>query len=72
MKTQNNAHPHKRINKTQVCELCGGVSDMSLHRWLNNPKLNFPKPIYISRRRYWREADVIAWLEAQPQKEVAQ
>jgi predicted DNA-binding transcriptional regulator AlpA len=37
---------------------------MTLHRWLNNPDLNFPKPAYIGRRRYWREADVIAWLEA--------
>lgn len=56
---------YKRINAARVCELCGGVSDMSLWRWLNDNKLNFPKPIYISRRRYWREADVIAWLEAQ-------
>lgn len=58
-------HPHRRINAARVCELCGGVSDMSLWRWLNDPALNFPKPIYIARRRYWREADVIAWLDAQ-------
>jgi len=57
--------PHKRINAARVCEICGGVSDMSLWRWLNDPALNFPKPIYIARRRYWREADVIAWLDAQ-------
>ena len=64
MTTQSTAHPHKRISAAQVCEICGGVSDMSLHRWLNNPELDFPKPIYISRRRYWREADVIEWLDA--------
>lgn len=46
-----------------VRETCGGVSDMTLWRWLNDEKLNFPKPIYISRRRYWREAEIIAWIE---------
>lgn len=55
---------HKRINAGRVCEMCGGVSSMSLHRWLNDPNMDFPKPIYIARRRYWREADVIEWLEA--------
>ena len=57
-------NPHRRINASQVCDLCGGVSHMSLYRWLNDESMNFPKPIYIARRRYWREADVIAWLEA--------
>lgn len=54
----------KRITATKVRDLCGDVSDMTLWRWLNDPALNFPKPIYIARRRFWREADVIAWLEA--------
>ncbi|WP_373486911.1 helix-turn-helix transcriptional regulator [Blastomonas sp.] len=48
-----------------VRDALGGVSDMTLWRWLNDPALNFPKPIYIARRRYWREADVSAWLDAQ-------
>jgi len=50
---------------TAVRDALGGVSDMTLWRWLNDPALNFPKPIYIARRRYWREADVSAWLDAQ-------
>jgi predicted DNA-binding transcriptional regulator AlpA len=37
------------------------ISDMSLHRWLNNPELNFPKPMKINRRRYFKEADLITW-----------
>lgn len=55
----------KLISAATVRELCGGISDMSLWRWLNNPELAFPKPIHIAKRRYWREADVIAWLDAQ-------
>ena len=55
----------KLISASAVRELCGGISDMSLWRWLNDPELNFPKPIYIARRRYFREAEILAWIEAQ-------
>jgi len=58
-------NPHRRIPAGEVLHLCGDVNAMTLHRWLNNPDLNFPKPHYIGRRRYWREADIIAWLDAQ-------
>ncbi|RKF22731.1 AlpA family phage regulatory protein [Altericroceibacterium spongiae] len=54
----------KLIGSAAVRELCGGISDMSIWRWLNDETLNFPKPIYISRRRYWREAEIITWIEA--------
>ena len=55
----------KRITAAQTRALCGDISDMTLWRWLN--ERGFPKPIYIARRRFWREADVLAWLEAQSQ-----
>ena len=54
----------KLIGAAAVREMCGGVSDMSVWRWLSDPALQFPKPIYISRRRYWREADLLAWIDA--------
>ncbi|WP_422001181.1 helix-turn-helix transcriptional regulator [Roseovarius mucosus] len=59
---QNNSHC--RIRAAVVRQMCGDISDMTLWRWLENPELNFPRPIYIGRRRYWREADIVAWLEA--------
>lgn len=40
------------------------ISDMSLHRWLNNPDLNFPAPLKINRRRYFKESDLVAWERA--------
>lgn len=58
------SNPHRRIPASEVRQLCGNVSDMTLHRWLNRPELDFPQPTYIGRRRYWREAAVIAWLDA--------
>lgn len=57
--------PRRRVSSARVCELCGGISSMTLWRWLNDPTMGFPKPIYISRRRYWREKDVLAFLDAQ-------
>lgn len=58
------SNPHRRIRAAVVRQMCGGISDMTLWRWLENPELNFPRPIYIGRRRYWRESDIVAWLEA--------
>lgn len=64
--------PAKRIPASAVRKLCGGVSDMTLWRWLGSPEMDFPRPIYIGRRRYWREADVIAWLDAQSAQTAAE
>jgi len=52
----------RRITAAQVRELCGGISDMTLWRWVQDR--DFPKPIYIARRRYWREVEVLQWLDA--------
>jgi len=55
---------YRRISAHDVRHLCGGISDMTLWRWLDNSELNFPRPIYIGRRRYFREAEIIAWMDA--------
>ena len=52
----------KLIPSATVREICGGISDMSLWRWLNDPVMGFPRPLVISRRRYWREADIANWI----------
>jgi predicted DNA-binding transcriptional regulator AlpA len=38
-----------------------GISDMSLHRWLNDESVGFPKPLGIGKRRYWRLSDLQAF-----------
>lgn len=58
---QEDAYIPARTTRT----LCGGVSDMTLWRWLNSSKLDFPEPIRINGRRYWRRSEVNAWLTAQ-------
>tara|TARA_R110000868_G_scaffold35458_5_gene127091 strand:- start:1076 stop:1273 length:198 start_codon:yes stop_codon:yes gene_type:complete len=52
----------KMIAARQVRMRIGNISDMTLYRWLNDPRLSFPKPIVIQNRRYWREEDVDRWL----------
>jgi predicted DNA-binding transcriptional regulator AlpA len=37
------------------------VTDMSIYRWERDPRLNFPQPIRIGRRKFWDEADLEAW-----------
>ena len=64
-------HPARLLQADAVRELLGGISDMTLWRWCANETLNFPKPIHIQRRRFWREADVLAWMEAQAEPEEA-
>lgn len=53
----------KLIPAAAVRDGLGGISDMTLWRWLNDPALNFPQPVRIQKRRYWRESEIAAWLE---------
>ena len=44
----------KYLTANQVRARFGGISDMSLWRWLNNEQLGFPRPLVINRRRFFR------------------
>ena len=57
--------PETWINAPEAQRLCGGVSAMSLHRWLADEQLGFPRPAYINGKRYFLKRDVIAWMNAQ-------
>lgn len=46
------------LTAAQVRRRYGGVSDMTLHRWLHDSALDFCQPIVIGRRRYWRLTDL--------------
>jgi predicted DNA-binding transcriptional regulator AlpA len=47
------------------------VSDMTLWRWMRNPKLNFPQPTIINRRRYWAEEELQQWERARASREAS-
>ena len=58
----------KLISAAAVRDLCGGVTDMTIWRWLHHPELDFPKPIKIGRRNYWRETELADWLDRQAEE----
>jgi predicted DNA-binding transcriptional regulator AlpA len=35
-----------------------GVTSMTVHRWLRDERLQFPKPIKIRDRNYWRAVEI--------------
>lgn len=62
---------NKLIGANALRILLGDVSDMTVWSWLQNPELGFPRPVYIARRRYWKEAEVENWIQAQAEKGAA-
>jgi predicted DNA-binding transcriptional regulator AlpA len=34
------------------------VSDRTIDRWVADPKVGFPQPMVIQRRRFWRLAEI--------------
>lgn len=50
------------ITAAKARRLAGGISDMTLWRWLT--KGIIPQPIIIERRRYWRRGEYVASLHA--------
>jgi len=49
------------LNAAQVRARYGGVSDMTLWRWLRDKELGFPKPRRINRLRYWNDSELTEW-----------
>ncbi|WP_037460716.1 helix-turn-helix transcriptional regulator [Sinorhizobium fredii] len=37
------------------------ISGMTLYRWLRDPKLAFPKPMVVNRRKFFKENELTAW-----------
>ena len=51
------------LQAEEVREKLGNISDMTLWRWLDDPDMGFPKPIYLRRRRFWRQSVLLAWID---------
>jgi predicted DNA-binding transcriptional regulator AlpA len=55
-----------------VAEQVGGISRMSLHRWANDPKLQFPPAdVVIYNRRYWHASTIRRWQAERVAKSAA-
>jgi hypothetical protein len=42
-----------------------GIVDRTLDRWLGNPELDFPRPLVVNNRRYFRERALVLWERQQ-------
>lgn len=51
------------IGATEARRLAGGVSDMTIWRWMKDGII--PAPIKIRKRNYWRRGEFIAALSGQ-------
>ena len=59
------SNPCELRNASSVCKQLGNISNVTLWRRINNPELDFPPPIKISGRLYFRAHEIDAWVEAQ-------
>jgi predicted DNA-binding transcriptional regulator AlpA len=49
------------LTSAQVRGRYGAISAMALWRWLRDPRMDFPQPIYFGRLRFWRVNDLEEW-----------
>lgn len=40
------------------------IAAITFYRWERNSGLNFPKPMLINRRKFFRKSDIYAWEKA--------
>jgi predicted DNA-binding transcriptional regulator AlpA len=56
-------HPDKLITNPAVARLfC--VAPRTIFNWVVRPDLGFPRPLIIGARRYFSEAEILAWKAA--------
>jgi predicted DNA-binding transcriptional regulator AlpA len=51
----------RKLTRNQVAERYGGVHVRSIDRWSEDPKMGFPKPLYIGSRPMWDESELEQW-----------
>lgn len=49
------------LTSTQTRARVGGVSTMCIWRWMRDPRVQFPAPVKINSRNYWRLGDLRQW-----------
>lgn len=46
---------------SRMVRACFNVTDMTIWRWQQDPKVGFPPPIKIGDRSYWKSSTIEAW-----------
>jgi hypothetical protein len=57
------------LSAIEVRRMLGGVSDVTLSRWMNDARVGLPRPVKfgarLNARRFWRRGDINRFIEAQ-------
>jgi len=51
------------VTSREVRRMFGGVSEMTLWRWMRSESIRFPRPISISNKNYWLLGDLRRFRE---------
>jgi predicted DNA-binding transcriptional regulator AlpA len=49
-----------------------GQSPMTIHRWMNDPRLDFPQPAVVHGRLIWKRDALRAWAMARVGQRIEQ
>ncbi len=49
------------LTSAQMRARVGGVTNMCIWRWMRDPRVQFPHPVKLNRRNYWRLGDLRQW-----------
>lgn len=52
------------VNSKVVMKRLGQISRVTLWRYVKDPELEFPQPVMLRKRRYWKEDDLTNWVES--------
>jgi predicted DNA-binding transcriptional regulator AlpA len=64
-------HSDALLTTPQLRARLGGISEMTVWRFERDTEINFPKPIRIKRRKYWRIREVEAFEAQAARNDVA-
>ncbi|MCL6251120.1 hypothetical protein M3P36_08705 [Altererythrobacter sp. KTW20L] len=56
--------PNKLITAANARELLGGISAMTEWRYQRDETLNLPRPVKIRNRNFYREAEILEWINS--------
>jgi len=59
------------LTSRQTRERVGGVSNMCIWRWMRDERVQFPQPLQINRRNYWKLGDLRRWQASRTEKKAA-
>jgi len=49
------------LTSAKVCKRYDNINTVTLQRWVRNPELEFPQPLVVGRRWYFKVSELEEW-----------